>query len=256
MKWSGRPYHLGVLFKQKLDAIKNGLHSRKSKNEVTWSQMNHTLSLRARKKLESLWRKATKWQYFCSDDQLVNRSYGHVVSRLARQSRAPQLFPTIWHGGGQVAGRETVVASLTTSIPSVGNLFTSPPGSWSLPPRSPQQLPPSLLPLVLFPRRLPGCAAPGVREVCPRPVSLARSLKEPPVSRIRGCGASVTNQPTHPLPEKFQPNEKYILSWNIPLSERFCSKAGTCVHRAFSWGSKSCWLEKKQPVAAWFFNRR
>ena len=86
MKWSGRPYHLGVLFKQKLDAIKNGLHSRKSKNEVTWSQMNHTLSLRARKKLESLWRKATKWQYFCSDDQLVNRSYGHVVSRLARRS--------------------------------------------------------------------------------------------------------------------------------------------------------------------------
>ena len=221
--------------------------------------MNHTLSLRERKKLESLWRKATRWQYFCSDDQLVNWSHGHMFSwfsQMIRQSKAPQLFPTIWHGGWQVTGRETVVASLTTTIPSVGNLLTSPPGSWSLPPRSSQQLPPSLLPLVLFPSRLPGCAAPGVREVCPRPVSLARSLKEPPVSRIRGCGASVTNQPTHPLPEKFQPNEKYILSWNIPLSERFCSKVGTWVHRAFSWGSKSRWREKKQPVAAWFFNRR
>ena len=61
----------------------------------------------------------------------------------------------------------------------------------------------------------------------------ATGLEDP---RLRGLRDQPTN---HPLPEKFQPNEKYILSWNIPLSEIFCSKVGTWVHRAFSWGSKS-----------------
>ena len=135
--------------RQKLVALKKV----KKWNRLISDEMNHTLSLKARKKLESLWRKATRWQYFCSDDQLVNWSHGHMVSwfsQAIRQSKAPQLFSTIWHGGWQVTGRETVVASLTTTIPSVGNLLTSPPGSWSLPPRSSQQLPPSLLPFECF----------------------------------------------------------------------------------------------------------
>ena len=164
--------------------------------------MNHTLSLRARKKLESLWRKATRWQYFCSDDQLVNWSHDHMVSwfsQAIRQSKAPQLFSTIWHGGWQVTGRETVVASLTTTIPSVGNLLTSPPGSWSLPPRSFQQLPPLPVAPSFVPQPLTWVCCPGGAGGLP-PTSLSCSLSQRATGledpRLRGLRDQPTNPPT------------------------------------------------------------